>query len=146
MFSKVTGVTSRASGGAPSPQRRFSSVRTRGAAAWEASTLTRARSLQHQSRKAQGSFRQYINCLFYLFPPSTPATGTPKAGKKQVTKPEVKTEEEVKTPVTTGRGRKRKTEGEAATPTDKKAKKEAEVREVIDRYSSRFTLAVNRCR
>jgi len=57
---------------------------------------------------------------------STPATGTPKAGKKQVTKPEVKTEEEVKTPVTTGRGRKRKTEGEAATPTDKKAKKEAE--------------------
>ena len=57
----------------------------------------------------------------------------------------MKTEEEVKTPVTTGRGRKRKTEGEAATPTDKKAKKEAEVREVIDRYSSRFTLAVNRC-
>ena len=42
--------------------------------------------------------------------------------------------------MTTGRGRKRKTEGEAATPTDKKAKKEAEVREVIDRYSSRFTL------
>jgi len=58
---------------------------------------------------------------------STPATATPKAGKKQVTKPEVKKEEEeVKTPVTTGRGRKRKTEGEAATPSDKKAKKEAE--------------------
>ena len=54
----------------------------------------------------------------------------------------MKTEEEVKTPVTTGRGRKRKTEGEAATPTDKKAKKEAEVREVIDRYSLRFTLTL----
>ena len=61
---------------------------------------------------------------------STPATATPKAGKKQVTKPEVKAEEEVKTPVTSGRGRKRKTDGDAATPgtSDKKAKKEAEVR------------------
>ena len=54
---------------------------------------------------------------------SVPAA-TPKSGKKQVTKPEVKKEEEVKTPVTSGRGRKRKTEGEAATPGDKKAKKE----------------------
>jgi len=57
---------------------------------------------------------------------STPAIATPKAGKKQVTKPEVKAEEEVKTP--TGRGRKRKTEADVATPgvSDKKAKKEAE--------------------
>jgi len=57
---------------------------------------------------------------------STPATATPRAGKKQVTKPEVKAEEEVKTP--TGRGRKRKTEADVATPgvSDKKAKKEAE--------------------
>ena len=46
----------------------------------------------------------------------------------RVTKPEVKAEEEDKTP--TGRGRKRKTEADVATPgvSDKKAKKEAEVR------------------
>ena len=45
--------------------------------------------------------------------------------------------EEVKTPVTTGRGRKRKTEGDAATPgaSDKKAKKEAE-EEAGDKESS----------
>ena len=45
-----------------------------------------------------------------------------------MTKPEVKAEEDVKTP--TGRGRKRKTEAEVATTgvSDKKAKKEAEVR------------------
>ena len=57
---------------------------------------------------------------------STPATATPKAVKKQVTKPEMKVEEEVKTP--TGRGLKRKIEADVATPgvSDKKAKNEAE--------------------
>jgi len=59
-----------------------------------------------------------------------PAVATPKSSKKQVTKPE-KTEavaeedvkEEAKTPVSSGRGRKRKTDTEAPA-SDKKAKKE----------------------
>ena len=57
---------------------------------------------------------------------STPATDTPKANKKQVTKTEVKVVEEAKTPM--GRGRKRKTEVDVSTPgvSEKKAKKEAE--------------------
>ena len=66
------------------------------------------------------------------------AAATPKSGKKQVTKPEVKAEEETKTP--TGRGRKRKTEGEATPGTsDKKAKKETDGDEAGDSKEASLT-------